>query len=71
MTQPKQRSSQISFFEIRRFLKELQGRAMDRHGKPAQEFELHFEGEDVVRFLRMIHAAEYHLHNYEIRRIDD
>ncbi|GHB33900.1 hypothetical protein GCM10007094_23520 [Pseudovibrio japonicus] len=71
MTKPSQRASQIPLHEIQVFLGELQRRAKDRNGAPVKEFQMHFEGEDVVQFLRMLYAAEYHLRNYEIRRVDE
>ncbi|KZL17651.1 hypothetical protein PsAD2_02987 [Pseudovibrio axinellae] len=71
MAQPKQRASQIPLHDIQIFLGELQCRAKDRNGAPVREFQMHFEGEGVAQFLRMLYAAEYHLRNYEIRRVDE
>lgn len=71
MTDQKQRASQIPLHEIQVYLGELQRRAKDRNGKPVQEFEICFEGDDVSQFLHMLYAAEYHLRNYEIRRVED
>ncbi|MGH0003155.1 hypothetical protein ACQU0X_30955 [Pseudovibrio ascidiaceicola] len=71
MSEPNQRASQISLHEIQVYLGELQRRAKARDGKPTKEFQMHFEGDDVSHFLRMLYAAEYHLRNYEIRRVED